>query len=635
MSKTNTFSFQTEVKSLLSLMIHSLYSNRDIFLRELISNASDACDKLRFLGVSDSGLLEDNSNLKIRVDYDAKAATLSIADNGIGMNYEEVMENLGTIAKSGTKAFIETLSKSQTKDAHLIGQFGVGFYSAFMVAESVTVLTRKAGLPAHESVKWESKGEGEFQIEKTTVDNRGTTVILKLRDDAKEYLNTWRLQQIIHQYSDHILFPVLLRQEQPSQDEAAQGEAQQEAAPRDAFKQANSAAALWTRSKNEISVEQYQEFYHHVSHDYSEALDWLHFQVEGKQQYTALLYLPKVRSQNLFMREQKNGLKLFIERVFIMDNAELLPNYLRFVKGVIDSSDLPLNVSREILQNNAISEKIKSGLTKKILQFLVKMAGSEAEKYREFWDQFGIILKEGLTEDFEHQKELAELLRFNSTASGEKITLKEYVGRMKSEQTKIYYIIADGLDTAQNSPHLEIFKKKGVEVLLLCDRVDEWMMSYLTEYEGKKFSSIAKGDIDLGETADESKPDENEDTKFSSLLEQLKKILIEQVQDIRLSKRLTDSPACLVAEGEGMSLHLQRIMQEAGQAMPTMKPILELNPRHSLILRLLEEQNDEKIQDWAKFLYDQSLLAEGGTLKNPAFFVKQMNAFILGDYVRG
>ncbi len=613
-TQANTFSFQAEVKSLLKLMIHSLYSNRDIFLRELISNASDACDKLRFLSVSDPHLLEGGSDLKITVDFDAKAKTLSVQDNGIGMTADEVIENLGTIAKSGTKAFLDALSKKEAQDSHLIGQFGVGFYSAFMVAEKVTVITRKAGLKSTDGVKWESIGEGEFKIEPTESAERGTQVILHLRQDADGYLNMWRLQEIIRQYSDHILVPILLREDDEKEVK---------------FKQANSGAALWAGNKNEITPTEYQDFYRHISHDFHDALDWLHFQVEGKQQYTALLYLPKVRSQDMFMREQKHGLKLFIERVFIMDNADLLPNYLRFINGVVDSSDLPLNVSREILQTNPLSEKIKTGLVQKILQFLKKMAEKEASKYQEFWGQFGVILKEGLTEDFQHQKELAELCRFHSSLSQEITSLKEYVARMKPEQKEIYYIIAENRTTAENSPHLEIFKKKGIEVLLLIDRVDEWAMSYLKEYAEKKLLSIAKGDIDFAGSQEEKEAEVEQDKKFHSLIAQLQKILESQVKTVRLSKRLTDSPSCLIADEEGLSLHLQRMMESAGQTLPSSKPILEINAQHELIQKLLTLQAEDEIQTWAVFLFDQALLAEGGILSNPALFVKKMNHFIL------
>lgn len=614
MSKSQTFSFQTEVKSLLQLMIHSLYSNKDIFLRELISNASDACDKLRFLSVATPALMAGDENLQITVDYDEKAQTISVKDNGIGMSYENVIENLGTIAKSGTKEFIDALSKEQSKEAHLIGQFGVGFYSAFMVAEKVTVLTRKAGLPVKEGVMWQSKGEGDFLIEYKDIESRGTEIILKLRSDAKEYLNHYRLQQIIHQYSDHILFPIYLREE--NEKEAK-------------FNKINSQAALWTRSKSEITEQEYQDFYHHVSHDYQDALDWLHFQVEGKLQYTALLYIPKMLNQNLLMRDNKHGLKLFIERVFIMDNAELLPNYLRFIKGVLDSNDLPLNISREILQMNPLTEKIKSGLTKKILQFLLKLSESSTEKYSEFWEQFGVILKEGIAEDFENQKEIATLLRFTSSTSGQRTCLKDYIARMQQGQKGIYYIIADTLSTAQNRPHLEIFKKKGIEVLLLTDRVDEWMMAYLNEFGGQKFLSIAKGNLDLEDSKTEEKTEQRHEAEFASLIESLKKVLSEEVASVRLSKRLTDSPVCLVAEEGGLSLHLQRMMQEAGQMLPATKPILELNADHALVEKILSEQDEEKVAEWGRFLYDQALLAEGGTLRDPALFIKRVNQFVL------
>ena len=441
-------------------------------------------------------------------------------------------------------------------------------------------------------------------------------MVLKLRSDAADYLNQFRLQNIIHQYSDHILFPILLKQEDPETKKVD-------------LKQVNSAAAIWTRSKSEITDEQYQEFYHHVSHDYQPSMDWLHFQVEGKQQYSALLYIPKVRNQNLFMRETKNGLKLFIERVFIMDNADLLPSYLRFIKGVLDSSDLPLNISREILQQNPLTEKIKSGLTKKVLQFLKKLSESDVAKYNEFWDQFGLILKEGMAEDVENQKALSDLLRFDTTQGTDKVSLQEYVARMQKDQKGIYYLVADSKATALNSPHLEIFKQKGIEVLLLTDRVDEWMMAYLTEYEGHKFLSIAKGDLDLGEAAEESKQDKKEEAGFESLLQQLQTILVEQVKSVRLSKRLTDSPVCLVTDEDGMSLHLQRMMQEAGQMLPATKPIMELNAKHPLVTKLLAEQDEALIKEWGLFLYDQALLSEGGSIQDPALFVKRMNQFIL------
>jgi molecular chaperone HtpG len=612
--KTETLGFQTEVKQLLQLMIHSLYSNQDIFLRELISNASDALDKRRFLSLSNPAL-DEGSTLEIKVRFDEKAHTLSIEDNGIGMNYEEAIQNLGTIAKSGTKNFIESLSGDQSKDVSLIGQFGVGFYSAFMVAEKVTVLTRKAGEAETAGVQWQSTGEGQFTIEPIKKATAGTEIILSLRKEAHDYLNSWRLRTIIHQYSDHILFPILLQKQDSTE-----------------LEQINSTKALWTLPKTEITPEQYREFYHHISHDQQDPLEWIHYQVEGKQQYTALLYIPSAKAPDLFNPERKNGLKLFIERVFIMDNADLLPGYLRFIKGVIDSSDLPLNISREILQNNALSEKIKNGLTKKILQTLAKMAGDDQDRYQKFWSEFGVVMKEGFTEDFQNQKEISELLRFATThhnQSTQTVSLTEYVKRMKPKQEVIYYIIADQFVTAQNSPHLEIFREQGLEVLLLSDRIDEWMMAYLTEFEGKKFQAITKGDVDLEKNSPDAQKQETESATFDSLLKQMTDILKEQVVAVRLSKRLKDSPVCLVSDEQGLSLHLQRLMSQAGQVLPESKPFMEINPQHALIKKLLNETNETDVHNWTQFLYDQALLAEGGQLKNPASFVKQVNDLLL------
>lgn len=610
MSKVETLGFQTEVKALLHLMIHSLYSNQEIFLRELISNASDALDKLRFLSINEPNLSEGDSQFQITVTANKDKHILTLSDNGIGMSYDEVIQNLGTIAKSGTKEFIQSLSGNQNKDVNLIGQFGVGFYSAFMVSDDVTVYSRKAGLPAENGVKWHSKGDGQFHIETIKREARGTEIVIKLRKDSYDYAEESRIKHIVHQYSDHILFPIMLD-----------------------GKQINSTEALWTKSKADITDEQYQEFYHHISHDFHKALEWIHYHVEGKQQYIALLYIPEAQSPDLFHQERKNGLKLFIERVFIMDNAALLPHYLRFIKGVIDSSDLPLNISREILQANPVSEKIKTGLTKKILQTLSKMAEDSREKYEKFWGQFGVVLKEGVSEDFQHQKELLELLRFASTQSNEAAqttALKDYVGRMGKDQNSIYYIIADQFTTAQNSPHLEAFREKGIEVLLLSDRIDEWMMAYLPEYEGKKFQSVTKGDIELNAKKDQNeKKDEPVSSEFGSLLKQMSETLKDQVQEVRASKRLKDSPVCLVAEEAGLSLHLQRLMKDAGHALPTVKPILEINEHHPVIAQLLGITDETLMSEWTLFLYNQALLAEGGQLSNPALFVKQMNAFIL------
>ncbi len=618
-TKPQTLGFQTEVKQLLQLMIHSLYSNQDIFLRELISNASDALDKLRFLAVSDANLYENDSILQIKIYFDEKAHTLRICDNGIGMNYDEVIQNLGTIAKSGTKSFIESLSGDQNQDLSLIGQFGVGFYSAFMVADQVTVLTRKANDPGSAGVKWQSNGDGQFTIENVERPERGTEIILSLRKESQDYANEFRLKTIIHQYSDHILFPILLQKKDSEE-----------------LEQINSTQALWTKSKAEISDTEYREFYHHISHDHQDPLEWIHYQVEGKQQYTALLYIPSAKTPDLFQQERKNGLKLFIERVFIMDNADLLPGYLRFIKGVIDSSDLPLNISREILQSNALSEKIKNGLTKKILQTLSKMAQDKPEQYQNFWSEFGVVMKEGFTEDFQNQKDIAELLRFATTQANQSlqnVSLKDYISRMKADQEVIYYIIADQFVTAQNSPHLEMFREQGLEVLLLSDRIDEWMMAYLTEFEGKKFQAITKGDVDLKKTEAQVKEEVAESAEFDSLLKQMTEILKEQVVSVRLSKRLKDSPVCLVADEQGLSLHLQRLMSQAGQMLPESKPILEINPSHALVKQLLQETHETTIHDWTEFLYGQALLAEGGQLKNPAAFVKQVNALLLRSAV--
>ena len=634
MSKSQTYSFQTEVKQLLQLMIHSLYSNKEIFLRELISNASDAEDKLRFLSVAEPELLEHDPEFKIIVDFDAEAKTLTIRDNGIGMNEAEVIENLGTIAKSGTRQFLNTLDQDNSKAMNLIGQFGVGFYSAFMVAEQVTVLTRKAGLEKKQGVCWESKGDGEFSIRTCTRDARGTDVILHLRKDETELLNYWRLQSIIHKYSDHITFPILLKNDKDL-------ETDKEKTEKPEFTQVNSAKALWTRPKNEISNEEYEEFYKHVSHDYQAPLTHLHFKVEGKQEYTALLYIPSARPFDLFERERKSGLKLFIERVFIMDNADILPGYLRFVKGILDSSDLPLNVSREILQKNPLTDKIKSGLTKKILGLLEKMAQDEPEKYQIFYQNFGIILKEAFTEDLEHQQEIKALLRFSSTLDDNetpKIALSDYVKRMPTEQKYIYYIINDNFNAAKNSPHIEIFRKKGIEVLLLSDRVDEWMMAYLKDYEGKQFKSITKDDLSTdeiikenNETLEENKTEEQAET--ASLLTQMKTILATKVKEVKTSKRLTDSPSCLVSDAGGMSLHLQRLMQEAGQMLPQSQPILEINVDHPLIKNLLcKKTATSTIEDWTYLLYEQALLAEGGQLDDPGSFVKRLNKLIGAMY---
>jgi molecular chaperone HtpG len=623
MSNTETFGFQTEVKQLLQLMIHSLYSNKEIFLRELISNASDAEDKLRFLSVEDPKLLEQDPELKITIDFDETQKTLSVTDNGIGMNRQEIIENLGTIAQSGTKKFLNTLTGDQNKDMHLIGQFGVGFYSAFMVANKIVVTSRKAGTPKNQGVLWESTGDGQFTVSSCEQEQRGTTVTLHLREEDFELLNHFRLQSIIHKYSDHIMFPILLKEDKGTDTDKTPG-----------FTQINSAKALWTRSKNEITATEYEDFYKHIAHDFQNPLCHLHFKVEGKQEYTALLFIPAAQPFNLFDREHKAGLKLFIQRVFIMDNADILPNYLRFVKGIVDSNDLPLNVSRELLQKNAMIEKMKANMTKKILGQLKKMSDEDHEQYQNFYKNFGVVLKEGFSEDFQNQQELAELLRFNSTfdsADTLAIKLSDYVKRMKPEQKHIYYIIADNFIAAKNSPHLEIFRKKGIEVLLLADRVDEWMMAYLREYEGKTFKSITKDDVLLDEFKDQDTNNTKDETKqpqLDALLKKMQELLTSRVKEVRISKRLTDSPSCLVADAQDMSLHLQRLMQQAGQMVPTSAPILEINAQHPLVERLLTENDQIILADWSQILFEQALLAEGGNLSDPNSFVQRINKYL-------
>jgi molecular chaperone HtpG len=622
MSTTETFGFQTEVKQLLQLMIHSLYSNKEIFLRELISNASDAEDKLRFLSVENPALLENDPEFKITIDFDATAKTLIITDNGIGMNRDEIIENLGTIAKSGTKQFLNALTGDQNKDVHLIGQFGVGFYSAFMVADKVTVYSRKAGTPQNEGVLWESTGDGQFTISNCEREAHGTQVILHVRKEDQELLNHFKLLSIIHKYSDHIMFPILLKVDEHTRQKDEKD-----------FNQVNSADALWTRPKNKITDIEYQDFYKHISHDYQNPLTWLHFKVEGKQEYTSLLYIPAAPPFDLFEREHKGGLKLFIERVFIMDNATILPNYLRFIKGVVDSNDLPLNVSRELLQKNELIDKMKANMTKKILAQLKKMSEDNPEQYQGFYQNFGIVLKEGFSEDPENQKELAGLLRFSSTrddAHTPQVSLDNYIKRMSTEQKHIYYIISDNFNAAKNSPHLEIFRKKDIEVLLLADRVDEWMMAYLKEYEGKDFKSITKDDINLDniKDADDKKTEIPENTPESiSLLKQIQECLGSKVKEVKASNRLTDSPSCLVADSQGLSLHLQRLMQQAGQMVPQSQPILEINMQHALIQRLIDEKDQDIVNDWAQLLFEQALLAEGGNLPDPGTFVKRINKY--------
>ena len=626
-----TMGFQAEVKQLLQLMIHSLYSNKEIFLRELISNASDAADKLRFEAINNDALFENQSELFISVDFDKTARTISISDNGIGMSQQEAIDHLGTIAKSGTKEFFTRLSGDQQKDAALIGQFGVGFYSGFIVADKITVETRRAGLAADQGVRWESGGEGEFTIEYIELPQRGTRIILHLREGEDEFLSAWKLKSTIRKYSDHISLPIRMKKEEWDEEK-------KETVIKDELETINQASALWARSKSDITDEQYIEFYKHVSHDYQDPLSWTHNRVEGRSEYTQLLYLPKNAPFDLWDRNKRGGIKLYVKRVFIMDDAEqLMPIYLRFVKGVIDTNDLPLNVSREILQESRDVKVIREGSTKRVLGMLEELANADEQekkdKYADFWKEFGQVLKEGIGEDASNKERIAKLLRFASTHNGsdaQTVSFVDYVGRMKPEQDKIYYVTADGWTAAKNSPHLEIFRKKGLEVLLLTDRVDEWMLSFLTEFEGKQLISVAKGDLDLGKLEDETEKKQKEETQteYKDLVEKMKTALTEKAQDVRITFRLTDSPACLVSGDDELSGNLLRMLKASGQAAPESKPILEINPHHPLVQRLKYE--DGKFNDWSSILFDQAMLAEGGTLTDPAGFVKKLNDMLLG-----
>ena len=632
-----TLGFQAEVKQLLNLMIHSLYSNKEIFLRELISNASDACDKLRFEALNDVALLSDDPDLKIRVSFDKAARTITVSDNGIGLSREEAIEHLGTIAKSGTREFFAALTGDQAKDAHLIGQFGVGFYSSYIVADKVTVVSRRAGLPAGQGVKWESSGEGEFSIETVEKAGRGTDVTLHLREGEDEFLSGWKLRQTIRKYSDHITLPILMKKEEWSEEKKEQVETDEE-------ETVNQASALWARPKSEISDEQYKAFYKHVAHDFEDPLAYAHAKVEGKQEYTQLLYIPQHAPFDLWDRNARHGIQLYVRRVFIMDDAErLMPLYLRFVRGVVDSNDLPLNVSREILQESKDIEAIRGGCVKRVLGLLESLADSEEaeekEKYAKFWQEFGRVLKEGVGEDFANKERIAKLLRFASTHADtpeENVSLADYVARMKEGQEKIYYVTAETFTAARNSPHLEIFRKKGIEVLLLSDRVDEWVVGYLTEFDGKPLQSVAKGGLDLGKLEDEAEKKDAEQAadEYKALIERIKAALGDKVKDVRVTHRLTDSPSCIVADDYDMGGNLARILKAAGQKAPEMKPILEINPRHPAVLRLKYEGEgsasaDSRFGDWANLLLEQATLAEGGTLEDPAGFVKRINELML------
>ena len=630
-AEKQTLGFQAEVKQLLQLMIHSLYSNKEIFLRELISNASDAADKLRFEAINNAALFENDPDLKIKVTFDKEARTITISDNGIGMSREEAIEHLGTIAKSGTKEFFSRLSGDQQKDAALIGQFGVGFYSGFIVADKITVETRRAGLAAEQGVRWESGGEGDFTVEAIDKLARGTDITLHLREGEDELLSVWKLKSIIRKYSDHISLPILMKKEEWDDEK-------KETVIKDEFETVNQASALWTRSKNDITAEQYEEFYKHVSHDFEGPLAFTHNRVEGRSEYTQLLYIPKRAPFDLWDRNKRGGIKLYVKRVFIMDDAEqLMPIYLRFVKGVIDSADLPLNVSREILQESRDVKVIREGSTKRVLGLLEELANSDEQeqkdKYATFWKEFGQVLKEGVGEDHANKERIAKLLRFASTHNdndAQNVSFDDYIGRMKEGQDKIYYVTADNYAAAKNSPHLEIFRKKGVEVLLLTDRVDEWMLSFLHEVEGKELVSVAKGDLDLGKLEDEAEKKEHEKTEseYKDLVEKMKTALADKAKEVRVTFRLTDSPACLVADEHELSGNLIRMLKAAGQNAPESKPILEINPNHPLVQRLKYEE--AKFNDWSHILFDQASLAEGGTLADPARFVKRLNEMLLG-----
>ncbi|MBA5635711.1 molecular chaperone HtpG [Duganella sp. LX20W] len=631
-NEKQTLGFQAEVKQLLQLMIHSLYSNKEIFLRELVSNASDAADKLRFEAINNDALYGNDHELKIKVSFDKEARTITISDNGIGMNREEAISHLGTIAKSGTKEFFGKLSGDQQQDAALIGQFGVGFYSGFIVADKITVETRRAGAAANEAVRWESGGEGDYSVEQIEKASRGTDIILHLREGEDELLSSWKLKSIIRKYSDHISLPIVMRKEEWDEEK-------KETVLKDELETINQASALWARNKSDITDEQYEEFYKHVSHDFQAPLTHTHNRVEGRSEYTQLLYIPAKAPFDLWDRNKRSGIKLYVKRVFIMDDAEqLMPTYLRFVKGVIDSADLPLNVSREILQESRDVKVIRDGSTKRVIGMLEELANADEQdkkdKYATFWKEFGQVLKEGIGEDATNKERLAKLLRFASThndSDEQNVSFEQYVARLKEGQDKIYYVTADNYKAAKNSPHLEIFRKKGVEVLLLTDRVDEWMLSFLQDYEGKELVSVAKGGLDLGKLEDEAEKKEHEETEtsYKDLVAKMKEALGEKAKDVRVTFRLTDSPACLVADEHELSGNLLRMLKAAGQNAPDSKPILEINPNHPLVTRLKYQDAGSQFNDWAHILFDQAMLAEGGSLSDPATFVKRLNEMLL------
>lgn len=630
---TETHGFQTEVKQLLHLMIHSLYSNKEIFLRELISNASDAAEKLRFEALSNGALYENDGDLKIRISFDKDANTLTVEDNGIGMSRDDVIEHLGTIAKSGTSQFLSQLTGDQAKDSQLIGQFGVGFYSSFIVADKVEVITRKAGFPVAEGVHWTSEGEGEFTISDVEKKGRGTTIVLHLKEGEEGFADGFKLRSLVRQYSDHISIPVIMQKEEaPNFGEEEDAKEAAPAEPED--ETVNSATALWTRNKSEIKDEEYAEFYKHISHDFSDPMTWAHNRVEGNLEYTSLLFVPEKAPYDLWNREAPRGLKLYIQRVFIMDQAdEFLPLYLRFMKGVIDTKDLSLNVSREILQKDANVDKLRSALTKRVLDMLIKLAKNNTEKYSEFWKEFGQVLKEGPAEDYANREKILKLMRFSSTNSDsaeQTVSLDDYISRMQEGQEKIYYVVADNYNTAKNSPHLEIFRKKGIEVLLLTDRIDDWMMSQVFNYDEKAFQDVTKGQLDLDDSSEEEKKEQEEAAKeLSGLLERLKDSLGDKVAEVRITNRLTDSPACLVLGEHDMGLQMRQIMEAAGQAVPDTKPTFEVNPEHPLIEKLDQEADEDRFADLAEVLFDQAGLAAGAQLEDPASYVARLNKLLL------
>ncbi len=617
---TETRGFQSEVKQILHLMIHSLYSNKEIFLRELISNASDAADKLRFKALENANLYAGDAELGVRISTDKEAGTLTIADNGIGMTRDEVIENLGTIAKSGTKAFLESIGSDQAKDSQLIGQFGVGFYSAFIVADKVTVKTRAATANADQAVMWESAGEGEYTISDAEKETRGTEITLHLKEDEKEFLDDWRLRSIISKYSDHISLPVEV---QTTDEESKEVK----------WEKVNKAQALWTRSKSEVSDDEYKEFYKHISHDFADPLSWSHNRVEGKQEYTSLLYIPSKAPWDMWNRDNKHGLKLYVQRVFIMDDAEqFMPNYLRFVKGLIDSNDLPLNVSREILQDNKVTQNLRNACTKRVLQMLDKLAKDDKEQYQQFWSEFGLVLKEGSGEDYANREAIMKLLRFTTTQSdsdAQTVSLEDYLSRMQEGQEKIYYITADSYGAAKNSPHLELFRKKGIEVLLLSDRIDEWMMSNLTEFNGKQFQSISKSDESIEKLADQNSDEQKQvEKELEPFIERVKKVLGDKVKEVKLTHRLTDTPAIVTTAADEMSTQMAKLFAAAGQKAPEIKYTFEINPDHQLVKRVADTQDDVAFSDWVELLLDQALLAEKGSLSDPSKFIQTMNKLL-------